>query len=58
MAEGIMTVDTLRCLRSLDRLDRTRSRRRDAMKLTHTSITTGDVGRLRSFYREVLQIEP
>ena len=28
------------------------------MKLTHASIITEDVGRLRSFYQEVLQIEP
>ena len=28
------------------------------MNLTHTSIITEDVGRLRSFYQEVLQIEP
>ncbi len=28
------------------------------MKLTHTSIITEDVGRLRSFYQAVLQIEP
>ena len=28
------------------------------MKLTHTCIITEDVGRLRSFYQEVLQIEP
>ena len=28
------------------------------MKLTHTSIITDDVGRLRSFYKDVLEIEP
>ena len=28
------------------------------MKLSHTCIITEDVGRLRSFYQEVLQIEP